>query len=85
MNDFALFYERYTSSKDEQSLYASLLVWSKNITEITYAERISSSNTRVTLFGSNTGPLSWRSAGARGVIIIDISNVKIYSLANDWT
>jgi hypothetical protein len=28
--------------------------------------------------------LTWRSAGASGGIIIDVSNVKIYSLASDW-
>jgi hypothetical protein len=38
----------------------------------------------VTLLGSSGGPLTWRSAGASGGIIIDVSNVKIYSLASDW-
>jgi len=84
MKDFSLFYERYTSSKDSQSVYASLLVWPSNATEITLGAPVSSSNTTVTLLGSSTGPLSWRSAGTSGGIIIDVSNVKIYSLANDW-
>jgi hypothetical protein len=84
MKDFSLFYERYTSSKDNQSVYASLLVWPSNTTEITLGAPVSSSSTTVTLLGSSSGPLSWRSAGASGGIIIDVSNVKIYSLASDW-
>jgi alpha-L-fucosidase len=74
----------YTSSKDGQSIYASLLVWPNNTTEITLGAPVSSSSTTVTLLGSSAGPLSWRSAGASGGIIIDVSNVKIYSLASDW-
>jgi hypothetical protein len=84
MNDFSLLYERYTSSKDNQSVYASLLVWPSNATEIKLGAPVSSSSTTVTLLGSSTSPLSWRSAGTSGGIIIDISNVKIYSLASDW-
>ncbi len=85
MIDFSLFYERYTSSKDNQSVYASLLVWPSNGTEVTLGAPVSSSSTTVTLLGSSTGPLSWRSAGASGGIIIDVSNIKIDSLASDWT
>jgi hypothetical protein len=84
MKDFSLFYERYTSSKDGQSVYASLLVWQKNTNEITLGAPVSSSSTTVTLLGSSGGPLTWRPAGASGGIIIDVSNVKIYSLASDW-
>ncbi len=84
IKDFSLFYERYTSSKDGQSVYASLLVWPNNTTEITLGAPVSSSSTTVTLLGSIGGPLSWRSAGASGGIIIDVSTVKIYSLASDW-
>ena len=45
---------------------------------------VTSANTQVTLFGSNVGPLKWRAAGGSGGIIIDVSNIKIYSLASDW-
>jgi hypothetical protein len=75
---------RYTSSKDGQSVYASLLVWPSDTTEITLGATVSSSSTIVTLLGSSGGPLTWRSASASGGIIIDVSNVKIYSLASDW-
>ncbi|CAF4616822.1 unnamed protein product, partial [Rotaria sp. Silwood2] len=33
---------------------------------------------------SDVGPLNWRSASESGGIIIDVSNIKIYSLASDW-
>jgi hypothetical protein len=65
-------------------VYASLLVWPNTATEITLGATVSSSSTTVTLLGSSGGPLTWRSAGASGGIIIDISNVKIYSLASEW-
>ncbi len=78
------FHDRYTSSKDGQSVYASLLIWPNNSTEITLGAPVSSASTSVTLLGSNGDALKWRSAGASG-IIIDVSNIKIYSLASDWT
>jgi alpha-L-fucosidase len=74
----------YTQSKDNQSVYASLLVWPNNTTEITLGATVSSSSTTVNLLGSSAGPLKWRSAGESGGIIIDVSSVKIYSLASDW-
>ncbi|CAF0972639.1 unnamed protein product [Rotaria sp. Silwood1] len=74
----------YTSSKDKQYVYASLLVWPNDTAEITLGAPVSSGSTRVTLLGSDVGPLKWRSAGASGGIIIDVSNIKIYSLASDW-
>jgi alpha-L-fucosidase len=74
----------YTSSKDGQSIYASLLVWPSGTTEITLGAPVTSASTTVTLLGSSGGPLTWRSAGASGGIIIDVSSVKIYSLASDW-
>jgi alpha-L-fucosidase len=74
----------YTSSKDAQSVYASLLVWPSNTTEITLGAPVSSASTTVTLLGSTTGPLSWRSAGASGGIIIDVSNIKLHTLVSDW-
>ncbi|CAF1576839.1 unnamed protein product, partial [Adineta steineri] len=45
---------------------------------------VSSASTTVTLLGSNAGPLKWRAASESGGIIIDISNIKMYSLASDW-
>ncbi len=66
-------------------MYASLLIWPSGTTEITLGAPVSSSSTTVTLLGSTVGPLKWRSAGESGGIIIDVSNVKIYSLASDWT
>ncbi|CAF1486578.1 unnamed protein product [Rotaria sordida] len=74
----------YTSSKDNQTVYASLLVWPNNTTEILLGAPVSSSNTTVTLLGSNVGPLNWRSASESGGIIIDVSNIEAYSLASDW-
>jgi hypothetical protein len=65
-------------------VYASLLVWPKDTTEITLGAPVTSRSTTVTLLGSSIGPLKWRSAGTSGGIIIDVSNVKIYSLASDW-
>jgi hypothetical protein len=65
-------------------VYASLLVWPTDTTEITLGAPVSSASTTVTLLGSSGGALKWRSAGTSGGIIIDVSNVKIYSLASDW-
>ncbi|CAF1576485.1 unnamed protein product, partial [Adineta steineri] len=53
-------------------------------TEITLGAPVSSASTIVTLLGSNIGPLKWRAASGSGGIIIDISNIKMYSLASDW-
>jgi hypothetical protein len=71
----SFFSDRYTSSKDGQSVYASLLTWPNNSTEITLGEPVSLASTTVTLLGSNDDALKWRSAGASG-IIIDVSNIK---------
>ena len=38
----------------------------------------------MTLLGLNTGPLPWRSASESGGIIIDVSGIKMNSLASDW-
>ncbi len=65
-------------------MYACLLAWPETGTVIRFGAAVSSSSTTVTLLGSSLGPLKWRSEGASGGIIVDISNVKIYSLANDW-
>ncbi|CAF3942017.1 unnamed protein product, partial [Rotaria magnacalcarata] len=74
----------YTSSKDKEFVYASLLDWQKNTSEILLGAPVSSSSTRVTLLGSDMVPLNWHPASASGGIVIDVSNVKIYSLATDW-
>jgi hypothetical protein len=65
-------------------VYASLLVWPNNTTEITLGAPVTSPSTTVTLLGSNVGALKWSSAGASGGIIIDVSNIEVYSLASDW-
>ncbi len=52
-------------------MYTILLVWPSDTTEITIGAPVSSSSTTVTLLGSSG-------------IIIDVSNIKIYSLASDW-
>jgi hypothetical protein len=67
-----------------QSVYASLLSWPGGTTQITLGAPVTSASTTVTLLGSMDGPLKWQSAGASGGIIIDVSTVKIYSLASDW-
>ena len=65
-------------------MYGCLLVWPGNTTEITLGAPVSTANTRVTLLGSALGPLKWRAASATGGMIIDVSNVTIYSLASEW-
>ena len=59
-------------------------MWSNTSTEVTLGAPVSSSTTTIALLGSNVGPLKWHSAGTSGGIIIDVSNIKIYSLASDW-
>ena len=76
---------RYTQSKDKQSVYASLLVWPAGTTQVTLGAPVTSQSTTVTLLGSSDGPLKWTSGGASGGIVIDVSSVKINSLASDWT
>ncbi|CAF1971844.1 unnamed protein product [Rotaria magnacalcarata] len=86
-------YVRTSSANDyltiEEILYqiittVSLLDWQKNTSEILLGAPVSSSSTRVTLLGSDMAPLNWHPASASGGIVIDVSNVKIYSLATDW-
>ena len=75
---------RYTQSKDKQSVYGSLLAWPANTTQVTLGAPVTSDSTTVTLLGSSDGPLKWTSGGAAGGIVIDVSSVKINSLASDW-
>jgi hypothetical protein len=49
MKYISFLYDRYTSSKDGQSVYASLLVWPNTTTEITLGAPVSSSSTTVTI------------------------------------
>ena len=79
-----LFTSRYTQSKDNQTVYASLLVWPAGTTQVTLGAPVTSQSTTVTLLGSSDGPLKWTSGGAGGGIVIDVSSVKINSLASDW-
>jgi alpha-L-fucosidase len=74
----------YTSSKDGKSVYASLLRWPSTTSEVTLGAVVSSSSTVVTLLASSAGSLSWRAASETGGIVIDVSNIKSYSLRSDW-
>ncbi|CAF1277294.1 unnamed protein product [Rotaria sordida] len=60
------------------------LSFQKNTIELILGAPISSSNTSITLLGSDVGSLSWRSAGTSGGIVIELSNIKICSLASNW-
>jgi hypothetical protein len=82
---FILFYDRYTSSKDGQFVYGSLLDWPNKTTEITFGAPKSSSSTIITLLGSSVGPLKWQPANATGGIIVDVSNINLYLLQSRWT
>lgn len=79
-----LFVSRYTQSKDNQTVYASLLVWPTLLAQVTLGAPVTSQSTTVTLLGSSDGPLKWTSGGASSGIVIDVSSVKINSLASDW-
>jgi hypothetical protein len=79
------FHFRYTSSKDGRFVYAFLLIWPKNTTEITLGAPLSSPTTVVTLLGSSGDPLPWRVANGTHGIAIDVSNVKLNLLQSDWT
>ncbi len=76
---------RYTSSNNGNSVYASLLVWPSNSSEVALGAPATSAETVVTLLGSDSGPLKWRAAGATSGIIIDLSTIKENSLTSDWT
>ena len=44
---------------------------------------MTSTSTTVDLLGYSGTPITWKTGGASG-IVIDISNVKLNSLASDW-
>ncbi|UJR17719.1 hypothetical protein I4U23_004617 [Adineta vaga] len=66
-------------------VYAFLLVWPKNTTDITLGAPLTSSNTVVTILGSNGDLLQWRVADGNRGIVIDVSNVKLHLLEMDYT
>ena len=78
-----LYSNRYTQSKDNQTVYASLLVWPNSTSEITLGATVTSGSTTVNLLGFSGSPLKWRSGGASG-IVIDVSSVTLNSIASDW-
>ena len=59
-------------------------MWPAGTTQVTLGAPVTSQSTTVTLLGSSDGPLKWTSGGAGGGIVIDVSSVKINSLASDW-
>ena len=61
-----------------------MLVWPKDSSEVALGALVSTDDTRVTLLGSNMGPLKWRFSLESSGIVIDVSDVQIYSLASDW-
>ncbi len=76
---------RYTSSNDGKFVYAFLLIWPKDSTEIILGAPLSSSNTVVALLGSSGGSLSWRVASGTRGIVIDVSTIKLHLLRSAWT
>lgn len=74
----------YTASKKPSTVYAILLQWPSNTTEISLSAPISASDTVIHLLGSSLGPLPWRVASRTGGITIDVSAVKPFSLASAW-
>ena len=76
---------RYTSSNDGQSVYACLLIWPQNTTEVLLGAPAGSASTSVKLLGSNQGFLTWSRASTIGGMIIDVSNIEVHSLKSDWT
>ncbi|CAF2773583.1 unnamed protein product [Rotaria sp. Silwood2] len=75
----------YTSSKDNKFVYAFLLIWPKDSTEIILGAPLSSSRTIVTLLGSSADSVSWHvTSGDRG-IVIDVSAIKLHLLQSEWT
>ncbi|CAF1238519.1 unnamed protein product [Adineta steineri] len=74
----------YTSSNDGKFVYAFLLIWPKNTTEIILGAPLSSSSTVVRLLGSNGDSLPWRVASGTRGIVIDVSQVELHLLQSRW-
>ncbi|CAF4574504.1 unnamed protein product, partial [Rotaria sp. Silwood2] len=75
----------YTLSKDSKFVYALLLIWPKDTTEIKLGAPLSSSRTVVTLLGSNADSLPWHVASGDRGIVIDVSKIRLHSLQSGWT
>jgi hypothetical protein len=85
MIDFLVFRSiRYTSSSDGQSIYAFLLVWPNDTTEILLGAPVPQSNTSVVLLGEHTGSLQWRSTNETSGLIIDVSIIQTKSIVSRW-
>ncbi len=76
---------RYTSSNDGKFVYAFLLIWPTDSTEITLGAPLTSPGTIVTLLGSSGDSLPWHAANGTRGIIIDVSKIQLYLLQSDWT
>ncbi|CAF1381343.1 unnamed protein product [Adineta ricciae] len=74
----------YTSSKDGRYVYAFLLIWPKNTTEIILGAPLTSASTVVTILGSNGDSLQWKTANSGRGIVIDTSNIKLHLLESQW-
>ncbi|CAF1493367.1 unnamed protein product, partial [Adineta steineri] len=74
----------YTSSNDGRFVYAFLLIWPKNTTEIILGAPLSSSSTLMRLLGSNGDSLPWRVASGTRGIVIDVSKIKLHLLQSEW-
>jgi alpha-L-fucosidase len=83
-NDTTNRYVWYTSSNDEKFVYAILLLWPTNSTQVSLGAPVTSPTTNVTILGSSVGPLPWHAAEGNRGIIIDISSIKAYSLKSNW-
>ncbi|CAF3583351.1 unnamed protein product [Rotaria sp. Silwood1] len=75
----------YTSSKDSKFVYAFLLIWPKDTTEIILGAPLSSSRTVVTLLGSSADSVPWHEASGERGIVIDVSTIKLHLLQSGWT
>ncbi|CAF1229060.1 unnamed protein product [Didymodactylos carnosus] len=73
----------YTTSKDGKLVYASLLVWPTDSTTVLLGAPIPTCNTKVTILGREKA-INWRPSEQTSGIILDISDIKAYSLPNDW-
>jgi alpha-L-fucosidase len=76
---------RYTMASDGQLVFATLLLWPTNTSEVSLAAPITRTTTRVVLLASSPIDVPWRALAARrSGIILDLSHIKAYSLANNW-
>jgi len=71
----------YTASGE--FVYAILLNWPEDSTTIELGAPISSVSTKISVLGRE-GAIDWHSSSEKSGIIIDITNLKAYSLPTDW-